>query len=264
VAGVLSRLELTFARSAGGVGVIADGFRDYLSTQAIQPSRISRLRNWSNWQAPAEEREETRTRLGWGADAFICLHAGNMGHKQGLENLLDAAALLDGSSVRIVLAGDGNRRQHLEAKARALGLGNLSFLPPQAEGHYEAMLQAADLLLVNQRASVGDMALASKLTSYFAAGVAVLGAMASDSETGKEILLAGGGELVPPDDPAGLRAAILRLANDSSRRKAYGASGKAYAQAYLQPSAALAEIEQFIAAVAQRRCGEVAPGERSA
>ena len=262
VAGMLSWLEMRLARSAGGVGVIADGFREYLTVRGVQPSRISQLRNWSTSQVPAEQRTDTRARLGWGTDEFVCLHGGNMGYKQGLENLLNAAALLGGSPIRIVLAGDGSRRQQLQAEARSQGLTNLSFLPPQAEGEYEAMLQAADLLLVNQRAQVGDMALASKLSSYFAAGVAVLGALAADSETGREILTAGGGELVPPDEPGQLSAAILRLADDASVRKAYGTSGKRYAETHLEPSAALLAIEEFIATVAQR--GALGRGRASA
>ncbi len=49
------------------------------------------------------------------------------------------------------------------------------------------MLEAADALIVNQRASVTDMALPSKLTAYFAAGRPVIGAVAPDSETAAEL-----------------------------------------------------------------------------
>lgn len=252
IAGVLERLELRLARSARGTAVVADGFRDYFVGKGVPTSKIVRVRNWSNWHAPDESRAETRSRLGWGADEFVCLHAGNMGHKQGLENLLNTAGVLAGAQARIVLAGDGNRRSVLEEEALSRGLTNVSFLPPQAEGEYEAMLRAADVLLVNQRSSVSDMALASKLTSYFASGVAVIGALAPESETGREILCAGAGELVASDDPEKLGAAILRFATDSSLRDAYGLAGKVYADRYLAPAVALAEIERFIVEIANR------------
>ena len=252
VAGLLEKFELKLARSATGVGVIADGFRDYLVAMGVQPSRIQRLRNWSNWHEPSEERTAARDRLGWQPDEFVCLHAGNMGHKQGLENLLDTAELLRGTRVRIVLAGDGNRRQDLEVLAAERGLSNVLFLPPQVPGEYEAMLMAADLLLVNQRPAVGDMALASKLTSYFAAGVAVVAAVARDSETGKELVAAGAGEVVRPDVPNQLSEAIVRLMADAPLRESYGGAGRKYVAARLRSDVVLHDIERFVVSVAAR------------
>lgn len=96
----------------------------------------------------------------------MCSHAGNMGQKQGVGNVLEAAQLLCGDGVRIVLAGDGNDRQRLLEKACRLEIDNVSLLPLQASGQYEAMLRAADVLILNQRASVGEMSLPSKLASY--------------------------------------------------------------------------------------------------
>ena len=75
-------------------------------------------------------------------------------------------------------------------------------------------MQASDVLLVNQRASVTNMSLPSKLTSYFASGRPVIAAASADSETASEIEASGAGIVVPPADPAALRGAILALKND--------------------------------------------------
>jgi glycosyltransferase involved in cell wall biosynthesis len=172
-----------------------------------------------------------------------------MGHKQGLDNLLDTAALLRGAGVRIVLAGDGNDRRRLERRARELALTNLDFIELQPPGHWEAVMQAADVLLVNQRASVTDMSLPSKLTSYFAAGRAVVAAASADSETAREIESAGAGLVVPPTDPAAFRGAILSLVTDHVRAKELGASGRTYAESVLSPTTVLSEYESFLYAL---------------
>lgn len=115
-----------------------------------------------------------------------------MGHKQGLSNLVEAARLLPGGPVRIVLAGDGNERERLEREAANVPGGRIA-LGRRAPGAYEAMLAAADVLLVNQLPAVSDMALPSKLTSYFAAGRPVVAAVAAESEAAHEVTLAGAG-----------------------------------------------------------------------
>jgi glycosyltransferase involved in cell wall biosynthesis len=110
-------------------------------------------------------------------------------------------------------------------------------------------MQAADVLLVNQRASVTDMSLPSKLTSYFAAGRPVVAAASPDSETAHEIETAGAGIVVRPCDPPAFRDAILALKNDRALFDRLAVRGVEYAQSTLSRERALEEYEAFLAAV---------------
>lgn len=250
VAGVVRKVELRLARQATAVAIIAENFRGYLEAGGVAPERIERLRNWTRRGEPDETREETRRRFGWGDD-FVCVHGGNMGQKQGLDNVLDAAALLRGSPVRVVLVGDGNDRARLERDATDRGLANVEFVGLQGPGRWEAVLQAADVLIVNQRESVTDMSLPSKLTSYFAAGRPVVAAASPTSETADEIRAAAAGIVVPAGDPDSLRGAILELRDEPERAQAFAASGKAYAETTLSRAAALAGYDEFVARLAR-------------
>jgi glycosyltransferase involved in cell wall biosynthesis len=252
VANAVGRAELALARNAAAVGVIAEGFRSYFEQGGVPPEKIHRLRNWTRRVEPSESVTETKERLAWRSDEFVCLHGGNLGRKQGLDNLLDTAALLRGQGVRIVLAGDGNDRERLERRARELALEDVQFIDLQGPGRWEAVMAAADVLLVNQRASVTDMSLPSKLTSYFAAGRAIVAAASADSETAREINAAGAGYVVPPDDPDGFRDAILALKRRSEAAE-LGARGRRYAERVLSPSAALADYDRFLDVVLQTR-----------
>lgn len=246
VAGVVRRTELGLAAGAARVGIIAEGFRRYFEAGGVAPEKIDRLRNWTRRADPIESRAETRQRFGWKQDDFVCVHGGNMGQKQGLDNLLDTAALLPRTGIRIALVGDGNDRPRLERIARDRDLANVDFIELQGPGKWEATMQAADVLLVNQRASVMDMSLPSKLTSYFASGQPVVAAVSGDSETASEIESARAGLVVPPADPVALRDAILSLKNDRSRTEQLGTDGKAYAESKLARHNALAEYDVFV------------------
>jgi glycosyltransferase involved in cell wall biosynthesis len=249
VAGLVRRVELRLARRASAVGIVADGFRRYLEAGGVPSERIWRLRNWTRRVEPVESAPETRRRFGWHEDEFVCVHGGNMGHKQGLDTLLDTADLLRDARVRVSLVGDGNDRTRLEQQARERGLSNVQFIELQGPGNWEATMQAADVLLVNQRASVTDMSLPSKLTSYFAAGRPVVAAASPDSETANEVESAGAGLVVPPSDPAAFRDAILALKDDQALFDRLAARGAEYARSTLSREAALAEYEAFLSAI---------------
>jgi glycosyltransferase involved in cell wall biosynthesis len=185
-----------------------------------------------------------------------------MGRKQGLDNLLDAASLLRGRDVKFVLAGDGNDRARLERRAAEQRLDNVAFFELQGPGRWEAMMQASDLLLVNQRASVTDMSLPSKLTSYFAAGRPVVAAVSTGSEAAREIDAAHAGVVVAPDDPEALADAILVLA-EGAEAATLGASARRYAHEVLSADKILAEYERFVEIVAEASPPRGRPRARS-
>ena len=221
----------------------------------MDPERIVRLRNWTRRAEPSETADQTRARFGWEMDEFVCLHGGNMGQKQGLDNLLETAALLRGERVRIVLAGDGNDRLRLQAKAKELDLDNVEFVELQGPGRWEEIMQAADVLLVNQRPSVSDMSLPSKLTSYFAAGRPVVAAASAESETQREIEAARAGYVVPPDDPVAFKEAILSLKQEPEIAAAVSANALRYATDTLSSETILLEYEDFVARIAVKTHG---------
>ncbi|MEU2607620.1 glycosyltransferase family 4 protein [Streptomyces albus] len=220
------------------VGVIHESFTDRVAAMGVPPSRIRCVPNWTHTARPTRSRAATRRRLGWGPHEKVVLHSGNMGLKQGLDVLLAAARLAP--ELRIVLMGDGSQRAHLAALAATLP--NAQLLPFAAERDFPDVLAAADVLAVTQRASVLDMSVPSKLTSYFAAGRPVVGSVADGGGTAGELRRSAAGVLVPPEDPAALAAALRALAADPDRAAALGAAGRAYATTHLGRGRALARL----------------------
>lgn len=252
VAAATRMLEGYVVRHADRVAYISEGFRPYLLEAGVPPTRLHPVRDWTHPGQPTESVAACRTRLGWQLTDFICLHAGNMGQKQGLDNVLYAASILRNDPIKFVLSGDGNDRARLTERARRLQLKNVSFLPLQPAGQYEAMLSSADILLLNQRASVGEMSLPSKLASYLASGRPVIGAVAERSPTAREITNSCAGIVVAPEDPAALAQALLAVERSPDSRATLGARGKEYAKRCLTPASALANYDSLLAHLLER------------
>ncbi len=251
VARAVRTVEGWVARGAASIGIIAEGFRPYVESLGVRSDRIQRVRNWSHIAGPTLAKAEARERLGLASDSILCLHTGNMGSKQGLENLVECARLAVDSvpELLFVLMGDGNQRPYLEALAARYALPNLRLLPMQPAEFYPSILSAADLLIVNQQASVVRMSLPSKLTSYFAAGRPVVAAVAETSETAREIAASGGGLVVAPEQPKAMLNALRALADDATARERFGAAARAWAVNTLSRSAALEAYDELLTTV---------------
>jgi glycosyltransferase involved in cell wall biosynthesis len=141
----------------------------------------------------------------------------------------------------------------------------MRILPLQSAETFPSVLAAADILLINQRGSVDDMSLPSKLTSYFASGRPVVAAAASHSETARELAWSGGGLVVRPDDPAELLDALVRVSNDPGLRAHMAQSAWKWSAERLTEEAALRGYEQMLASVlAGGKHGRVhTPGRRT-
>src|SRR6185436_6713710 len=98
------------------------GMLPALIRRGAHPGRMSVTPNWPLRPAPDLDSAVARARARYRPDYFICLHAGNMGAKQGLGVLVDAARLAEFRELRIhfVLVGDGNQRAMIEALSRGI------------------------------------------------------------------------------------------------------------------------------------------------
>jgi glycosyltransferase involved in cell wall biosynthesis len=145
--------------------------------------------------------------------------------KKGLDTLLAAAALVRDRGVpfRLRLFGDGPLRAALERQAEALDLGahvHLGGAIPQEQ--VAAELRAAHAFVMPCRQDrTGDM---DGIPTVFMEAMATGRPVISTAISGIPELVRDGetGLVVPPDDPAALAAAIVRLADDEALRVRLG------------------------------------------
>jgi glycosyltransferase involved in cell wall biosynthesis len=252
VARLTSRVEGWVARGAASTAIVAEDFRAPLGRLGVEPGRITVLPNWTHIPAPHVPRDIAREHMGWRPDDRIVLHAGNMGLKQGLQQVIDAARIARSAhpSLRFVLLGHGNQRRALEAAAG--DLPNVDFIDPVSEQWFPEALSAADVLLVTQRADVTDMSLPSKLTSYFVVGRPVVTAANEGSAAAAVTRQSGAGIVVPPEDPPALLEGILRLTADARLSTCLGTAGARFAHQHLTADEALDRARAFVIDIARQ------------
>jgi len=160
--------------------------------------------------------------LGIPADKIIVLYSGNMGYKQGLENVIEAARHLQAQpKIHFVLCGDGPVRAQLKSDAE--GFPNVLFLPLQPLEKLNQLLNIADIHILPQRADAADLVMPSKLSGMLASGKAVIATANPGTEVAE--IVGSLGVVVPPEDAPALANAILGLANDPERMHALGQKG---------------------------------------
>jgi len=255
VARATSVAESWAAAAATAIGVVAETFTPYLTSLGIPAERIHHVPNWARLARPNLSASEARGRFGWPDDLQLVLHAGSMGLKQGLEQVVEAARLAADRAepVQFVLVGDGSQAGILRAAAE--DLPTLDVLPVQPDGLHASLLAAADVLLLSERATQMDMSLPSKLTSYFAAGRPILAAVPPTGASAREIERAGAGLIVQAGDPGAILNALARLRTDATIAGRLAAAGPPYADTNLGAAACLARAAAFVDAIA----GDQAP-----
>ena len=231
-AGAVGRLESSLLGGADGIVAVHDVLRDALLRTGLPAERVTTIRNWTHLEQTDHRTDDitaARRALGWPQGEAVVLHAGNIGAKQGLDGVVDAARLADerGLPLRFVLLGDGNQRARLVDAAR--GVERFTVIDPLPTETFRTALAAADVLLLHERPEVAEMCAPSKLTSYFAAGRPVLAATNATSAAAREVRAAQAGPIVAPGDPAALVEAALALVADPDAAERHGAAARRYA-----------------------------------
>ena len=161
---------------------------------------------------------------------FLAIYAGNIGHSQGLEIVLETAALVrEETRVRFLIVGEGVARERLLRRAEQERLRNVSFVPVQSAEMLDEMLWAADVHIVSQRANVLDINVPSKIFNIMAHGRPMIAAVNAASDAARIVMESGAGPVIAPGDAAGLRRDIERMLADPSLIESRGRSGKEYA-----------------------------------
>lgn len=205
-----------------------------LEGKRVSPEKIVFFPNWVDTGQihPLQHRGKMfRDELGIPRYAKVVLYSGNMGFKQGIECLLDAARLLQGEKdIHFVLCGEGAARSGLQQSYR--DLPNVRFFPLQPLDKLNELLNMADVHVVPQRADAADLVMPSKLTGILASGGVVIATAWQGTGLAQEIEKAGG-ILVEPENPDMLAREIETLIRDDDRKSSISQKAREYATIHL-------------------------------
>ena len=176
--GKVARLAAAFERSGlqnvDNVSTISRSMMNKAREKGVAEQKVIFFPNWSEVarfrDVDAAEVALLRTSLGLDNAQKIILYSGNIGEKQGLENVIAAADALRDRAWTFVIVGQGGGKARLEKLAAEKQLDNVKFFPLQSYEALPALLKMADCHLVIQKRGAADAVLPSKLTNILAVG----------------------------------------------------------------------------------------------
>ena len=207
---------------------------DYMASRGLDLRKLHIVPNgitldeWSGEPPPLREDVVQAIAAARAAGATVVGYAGSMGRPNALDTLLDAARLLRGEPLRIVMVGDGHERAQLAARVAAEQLDNVAMLPPIPKAQIPSFLAAIDIAYIGwQRVPIYRFGIApNKLMDYLMARCVVLHSVEAGNDPVAEACC---GLTVPPVDAAAVADGLRRLAAlPADERRAMGARGRAF------------------------------------
>jgi colanic acid biosynthesis glycosyl transferase WcaI len=195
-----------------------------------------------------EDGNEFRRRYDLG-EKFLVTHSGNMGVKQGLDVVLDAAALNRADdSLLFLCVGNGSDCERIKRRAAELDLGNVRFLPLLDAGDFRGLMSASNVCLVTQQQSVSEVAFPSKIVTYLAAGRPIVASVNPECEVARIARESEAGQVVEAENPRALLEAIRTLRSTDLRKA--GENARAYACMRWSSERVLGHLERSLTTAA--------------
>ena len=244
-------LEDICLHTAQYIQVLGKGFVAVLAEHKIKSEKVIVIPPWldTGWIRPMPRKNLFSCEHGLDKK-FVILYAGNLGHGQGLDIILETAQrLANDSKILFVFVGDGAAKEQLINQA--CGLSNVRFLPLQPRERLSEVLASADLSLVILKRGVGFGSLPSKTFSILSSARPVLACVDENSETWNLVKRSQSGLCVLPGDPEAIVRAILSLKEDPIRRELMGKNGRAWAEKYHSSRVAAKQFELLFNSVTE-------------
>jgi len=220
--------EKLLMRGFDRVSTISAKMLERLAEKGVVQNKTVLFYNWVDlagiYPLPSSE---LRSQLGFSPTQTIALYSGNMGEKQGLEIVLEAALKLrNHPTLQFVLCGEGAAKARLQEHYGELP--NVLWIPLQPLDKLNDSLNMADIHLLPQRGDVADLVMPSKLLGMLASGRAVLTTAAPETQIAA--LVSQCGVVAPVDDADAFAEALSNLAANPAGRQALGRAGRLIAE----------------------------------
>ena len=225
---VLNRLQGGWLHAADKTLVLGRDMRQHLvENYQMEASQIEVMPNWCdpNEVLPSKT---SRFRDEKGLQGVVALYAGNFGHYQTFDELLDAAALLKDShpDLKIVLVGGGAQDAHIRARVEAEKLSNVHVFAMVSQKEYPDVLAAADIALVTLAPGAEGVGVPSKFYNILASGRPTVAVVAAHSEVALVLRESEAGIQVDQGDAAHLAQVLAQLSDSPDETLRMGANAR--------------------------------------
>lgn len=250
---VLESIELSLYRNSRRILAFTNSFKRDLVGRGIPAEKIDVVINGANLSlfSPAQQRDakvESEFAL---RDCFVIGYIGTLGLSQGLENVIEAATLLNNSKIKIFFVGVGAARETLEKMVATRVLSNVVFAPRQPKNEIARFWSVCNVSLVHLKNDpVFATVIPSKIFESMAMGLPML--YCGPQGEGSDIVMQRqAGLFVPPGDPAALARAMQTLQENPALVEQFARNSAAAASEYSRDRQAQLSLNVFQKAAGQ-------------
>ena len=247
---IAEAVEMFSYRRASLILAMAQGIRKAIIEEGIDPSKVKLFLNAVDYELfrPNGEGLEIRRKIG-SRRARICgaLRRNDRTSARPTNHLRPAALCLEAgqSRIRFVLAGDGAEKALLQSEVSRRRLTNVLFIDPVPKRDLPSLLNAADAILVCLRnLKIFEGVVPTKILEGMSCGKPILGAVAG--EAAGLVRAADAGICVGPENPQGMRDAILSLMADPQGCALMGQRGREFIQLNFCRDRRAAQLQEWL------------------
>ncbi|MGQ0737259.1 MAG: glycosyltransferase family 4 protein [Acidobacteriota bacterium] len=214
---MLQQVNRFLCRTASRVIALGDTMRERLITnKGASPARTLIIPDWADTTAIVPGPKDNAFAAAHGlTNKFVVMHSGNIGLSQGLETVIEAAAILnDVADLQVVFQGDGVKKPVLQEMVGTLGLSNVTFLPFQPKERLGESFASADVFIVSLQRDLVGYIVPSKLYGILAAGRPFVAAVAENCEVASIARRDDCGLVAEPASPKDLADKIMTYYRD--------------------------------------------------
>ncbi len=215
---ILNRLNGWLYRNAKKIIVLGRDMQELIEGQLNNCSdKITPIAVIQSWAAleevePMPRQENSLLKELGILDKFVFLYAGNMGHAQDIESIVECAEKLkDDERFHFLFIGSGVKRKWLEREVEEKGINNVTILAPRPRNEQKVFLNACDVGLVTLVKKMSGAAIPSRTYNILATGKPVLALIEENSEVARLIEEEQVGWVVPPLEPEELLKTIYQI-----------------------------------------------------
>lgn len=217
ISDILHKIQSSITRRFDIVSTISYTMCLSAEKKKVNKDRVILFPNWVDTTFLTPNADGSYFRGMWeiSAEKKVVLYSGNLGKKQGLDCLIEAAsALRHREDILFVVVGDGAHKYKLMGRCREMEVKNMQFYSLQPYELLPSLLCMADIHLIIQKRGTADAVLPSKLTSVLSVGGHSIITAEPDTELGRIVSDNPGiATLIPPEEMHTLVNTIVQLCN---------------------------------------------------
>ncbi len=209
----LKRIYNYSYRNADRCIVIGRDMKEVLIEKGVSASKIDLITNWSDVDE-VYSIDKSCTNMYKDLkleDKFIFEFAGNLGHAQGLENIMEAIELVQNDNIHFLFIGSGAMETKIKEFSTNKRISNVTHLGFQPRENQNDFLNATDVSIVTLSEGMFGLGVPSKAYNIMATGKPMLVIADENSEISLCVKEHKMGWLVEPNNPKTLSDKFIEI-----------------------------------------------------